>query len=45
MYTIASNITTRNRTVNTIFRKAKAGKWFESAEANADLQNLAERYT
>jgi cobalamin-dependent methionine synthase I len=43
MYIIAGNITTRNRAVNTIFRKAKAGNWFNNAEANADLQNLAER--
>jgi 5-methyltetrahydrofolate corrinoid/iron sulfur protein methyltransferase len=43
MYIIASNISTRNSKVNTIFRQAKAGNWFDSGEANTGLQELAEQ--
>ena len=43
MYIIASNISTRNSKVNAIFRQAKAGNWFDSGEANANLQQMAEQ--
>lgn len=43
MYIIASNISTKNNRINTIFRQAKAGNWFNSSEANTGLQEIAEQ--
>jgi cobalamin-dependent methionine synthase I len=43
MFVIANNITTRNSTVNQIFRQAKAGGWTSNQQAIIRLQELTEQ--
>jgi 5-methyltetrahydrofolate--homocysteine methyltransferase len=43
MFIIANNITTRNSTVNQIFRQAKAGGWTSNQQAITRLQQLTEQ--
>ncbi len=43
MFVIANNITTRDSTVNQIFRQAKAGGWDTNQQAITRLQELAEK--
>ncbi|MFH1032625.1 MAG: dihydropteroate synthase [Chloroflexota bacterium] len=43
MFLIANNITTRDSTVNQIFRQAKAGSWTDNEQAVTRLQDLTQQ--
>ena len=43
MFVVANNLTTRNNTVNQIFRQAKAGGWDSNEQAIIRLQEITEQ--